>query len=363
MENRPPENTEPEPEIELEAGPSGSDAAGPGGPVTIVYFAEDVLAAMKRHALSDTRHEIAGVLVGQAGPENNVVLVHAAIAAANTRSSAGNVTFTHESWAQINEEIDSRYPDCVIVGWYHSHPNFGVFLSSYDTFIHRNFFSAPWQIAYVVDPIRGDEGCFVWENGELVRTPNLKMYMDAPFGEPEGEADSASAPALPVGDPFTAAADIECLSADISRATRTGQRIALGVLSVLVAIAVTLQVYTIGEVLRLQRQLRANTVEITSQLDLLGGQRSGGVAPAGDGTSIAPPLEAAPGDQSVFEPYTVREGDTLQSISTARYGNQQHARTIADYNGLSIDAELRPGTVLKIPSLPDVENTDTARVE
>lgn len=362
MENRPPEDNEPEPEIELEAGPASSDAAGPSGPVTIVYFAEDVLAAMKRHALSDTKHEIAGVLVGQAGPDSNVVLVHAAIAAANTRSSAGNVTFTHESWAQINEQLDSRYPDYVIVGWYHSHPNFGVFLSSYDTFIHQNFFSAPWQIAYVVDPIRGDEGCFVWEDGELVRTPNLKMYMDAEFGEPEAEEPTPPR-ALPVGDPFTAAADIECLTADISRATRTGQRIALGVLAVLVAIAVTLQVYTIGEILRLQKQLKSDTIEITSQIELLKGKLAGQPA-RGDGTSIAPSegADAAP-ERPPSEPYTVREGDTLQSISTAFYGDGERAQTIADFNGLQIDAELKPGDVLHVPSLPDAENTDTARVE
>ena len=94
------------------------------------------------------------------------------------------------------------------------------------------------------------------------------------------------------------------------------------------------------------------------------GRRAAGQPAQGDGTSIAPPPEAgAAPERPAAESYGVREGDTLQSISTAFYGDQEHARTIADFNGLAIDAELKPGDVLQIPRLPDAENTDTARVE
>jgi len=39
--------------------------------------------------------------------------------------------------------MDAQFADKKIVGWYHSHPGFGIFLSEYDLFIHRNFFTAP----------------------------------------------------------------------------------------------------------------------------------------------------------------------------------------------------------------------------
>ena len=58
-------------------------------------------------------------------------------------------------------------PDLDIVGWYHTHPDFGIFLSSHDLFIHRNFFDQPLQVAYVVDPIRQTRGFFRWRDGGL----------------------------------------------------------------------------------------------------------------------------------------------------------------------------------------------------
>lgn len=40
-----------------------------------------------------------------------------------------------------------------IVGWWHSHPNFGCFLSSTDLHIQEYFFPESYQVALVVDPV------------------------------------------------------------------------------------------------------------------------------------------------------------------------------------------------------------------
>ena len=55
-----------------------------------------------------------------------------------------------------------------IVGWYHSHPGFGLFLSEYDSFIQENFFIDPNHVALVVDPLEGSLGWFVVRNGKVV---------------------------------------------------------------------------------------------------------------------------------------------------------------------------------------------------
>jgi hypothetical protein len=54
-----------------------------------------------------------------------------------------------------------------IVGWYHSHPGFGVEFSEMDLFIHRNFFPGPGQIAYVTDPLGGMEAICVNLDGGI----------------------------------------------------------------------------------------------------------------------------------------------------------------------------------------------------
>jgi proteasome lid subunit RPN8/RPN11 len=57
------------------------------------------------------------------------------------------------------------YPDesAVIVGWYHTHPGFGIFLSGMDQFIHQNFFIQLWHVALVLDPVARRSGFFCWD--------------------------------------------------------------------------------------------------------------------------------------------------------------------------------------------------------
>jgi len=50
-----------------------------------------------------------------------------------------------------------------IVGWYHTHPAFGLFLSEYDLFIHRNFFADPAHDRAGPGPVAGELGWFGYE--------------------------------------------------------------------------------------------------------------------------------------------------------------------------------------------------------
>jgi hypothetical protein len=52
-----------------------------------------------------------------------------------------------------------------MVGWYHTHPDWGVFLSGMDLFICEHFFNKPLDVALVVDPCRQDRGWFQWTMG------------------------------------------------------------------------------------------------------------------------------------------------------------------------------------------------------
>jgi len=133
-----------------------------------LHLAPEVYRGVEAHAKADPSVEICGVLVGQWGHDANgpFALVTDYIRCDNAASKLAEVTFTHESWAQINHEMDTRYADKRIVGWYHSHPDFGIFLSDRDCFIHEHFFSGAGQVAYVVDPVRDLEGVFSWQKGK-----------------------------------------------------------------------------------------------------------------------------------------------------------------------------------------------------
>ena len=122
------------------------------------------------HAVLEPEVEVCGVLVGRLLEDAHGDFLHitAAIRGEAAKQQGAQVTFTHETWNHIHREMDERYPDEQMVGWYHTHGGFGIFLSEMDTFIHRNFFSAPYQVAYVFDPLAGSEGFFHASDGKLV---------------------------------------------------------------------------------------------------------------------------------------------------------------------------------------------------
>lgn len=135
-----------------------------------IFFSPEVHARIWTHARENLAVEVCGVLVGSWGKDESgpFVTISEAIRGEAATSKFAEVTFTHDTWARIHQEMDTRFSHLSIVGWYHTHPDFGVFLSDRDVFIQQHFFSSPGQIAHVVDPVRGSEGAFVWQHGTPV---------------------------------------------------------------------------------------------------------------------------------------------------------------------------------------------------
>lgn len=148
---------------------------GPRKPGTRVVVRQSVLSEIHRHGQSRTDVEVCGVLVGNGYQDTDgaFVYVEASIRGEHAGNQLAQVTFTSETWCHIQEVMDREHSGQRIVGWYHTHPGFGIFLSPMDLFIHENFFGDPEQLALVYDPLGGDEGVFVWRAGKPTREPVL----------------------------------------------------------------------------------------------------------------------------------------------------------------------------------------------
>jgi proteasome lid subunit RPN8/RPN11 len=145
----------------------------------------EVVRQIRQHARSSSKNEICGVLIGQ--DRDRRIEVAACIEGQNAEEAGAHVTFTQDTWEHIYAVKDKRYPEERIVGWYHSHPGFGVFLSDHDTFIHKNFFSSPGQVAWVFDPHSDEEGCFGWVDGRIERLTRIAV-VDRRGGEQAEES-------------------------------------------------------------------------------------------------------------------------------------------------------------------------------
>ncbi|MFN5950711.1 MAG: Mov34/MPN/PAD-1 family protein [Pirellulaceae bacterium] len=65
-----------------------------------------------------------------------------------------------DQWGELMTSALQRHPGLEIVGWYHTHPGMGIFLSEQDLFVAGHFFPAPYQLSLVIDPVRGLAGAF-----------------------------------------------------------------------------------------------------------------------------------------------------------------------------------------------------------
>ena len=153
------------------------------GPIDLPIFLDRRTAdAIERHALSDTSVELGGILLGKecldTATGQPFVWITQALEAKHYANTQASFTYTHDSWEEITRERDRLHPDCDIVGWYHTHPSFGIFLSHHDLFIHQNFFAQPLQVAYVVDPINQSRGFFQWRDGGLVQVGGYFLTAD-----------------------------------------------------------------------------------------------------------------------------------------------------------------------------------------
>lgn len=160
----------------------------PGVQEIQVVFSTRARLAILAHAYTSPHIEVGGVMLGKIvhirnGPEGkpiHQIVITESISAKMAIGQVGSLNFTPETWAEINREHDSRYPNLTIIGWYHTHPGHSVFLSGMDLHIQKHFWQQWYQLALVIDthshygaffindpkqkrgPIKGDE--FVWDS-------------------------------------------------------------------------------------------------------------------------------------------------------------------------------------------------------
>jgi len=158
----------------------------PGTPFgdLVVLLSQAALRQVREHAEAHLDRETGGLLAGNLWKSNGVVYVEVREAIpAQGNGTMATMTFTAETWIELERQKERLCPGYKKVGWYHSHLGLGAFPSRMDEFLHQNAF-LPWQVALVYDPVIGEYGFFRWHEEGLVP---VRFYLDSggePFREP-----------------------------------------------------------------------------------------------------------------------------------------------------------------------------------
>ncbi len=162
-----------------EAEPVLSAPLGMPGDACHCSLALSALHDMFGHGETEPTREVGGILLGAFTDDEGreCTWVEDIVPALLAMGSSTSLTFTHETWAQIHSEVDSRADGLRIVGWYHTHPGFGPFYSAHDLFIHRNFFADPRHVGLVLDPVRVSLNVFGWVEGDIAKFPGCLVHV------------------------------------------------------------------------------------------------------------------------------------------------------------------------------------------
>ncbi len=143
-----------------------------------IYISQKAYKEIHNFTENKTTNESGGMLVGSVIEEfgKTNIVISGFVEAKHCDSTPTTLKFTHETWEHVHKEIEKKHKGKKIVGWIHTHPDFGIFLSEYDRFIHQNFFNEDHQVAYVVDPIQNIEGFYFWINGKIEKCKGFYIY-------------------------------------------------------------------------------------------------------------------------------------------------------------------------------------------
>lgn len=162
------------------------------------------------HRLSRGGVEVGGLLFGARQGRTVRVLAQQPIACEHAHGPAFVLSPQEEAAlkAQIDQaQNDPRLAGLSCVGWYVSHTRSGIALTDSDLHIYKTFFSAPWQITFVLRPgrhggVRG--GFFVWESdGSVVSDRSYEEFnlpMPASPAAVSEAAERAPAAVFPRGE-------------------------------------------------------------------------------------------------------------------------------------------------------------------
>jgi len=133
-----------------------------------VVISQLALRQVEGHGTSDLSRELGGVLLGKSTQSGTLILVNvmAALPVRSDDHGPAHFTFSADTWAHLHQDREERYPHLDVVGWYHTHPDLGVFFSADDIVVHTAAFVLPWQIGMVLDPARGEVCLAGWNQKE-----------------------------------------------------------------------------------------------------------------------------------------------------------------------------------------------------
>jgi proteasome lid subunit RPN8/RPN11 len=152
-----------------------------------------------------TKREVGGIIVGYASETKGSdvttsfqVTATDIVRIPSLDSSIAHYAINETQWAEIGQRIETTFTPQgkSRLGWFHTHPNQGVFFSPQDRDVHT-IFTLPYQFAIVVDPRNMLAGLFAWAdhaNRLLTESNYFPLQLESETARRHNGPDNPGAP-------------------------------------------------------------------------------------------------------------------------------------------------------------------------
>jgi proteasome lid subunit RPN8/RPN11 len=296
-----------------------------------IFVSEGVIEDVKGYLSSDKSKELGGVLIGDIFLDefdNKFIVISEVVIARFTEANVTRLTFTHKSWEDINNKIDKEYPDKRVLGWFHSHPGHTVFLSSYDKFIHENFFNQDFMAAYVFDPINNDDGFFLWKENIIDKAGCYYIFSDYQIDKKR----------------------INISETDFKTEKKTKRSnsllifiLIISIISLVLSLVLLLKYFDLNdkvleskEVNNKIKEIKEENVKTNSRIDkLLSGLES--------------PSDSSKELKNNIVKHQIKPGETLRNLAIQYYNDEGKYNLLIRYNNLKDENDIAVGQIIEIP--------------
>lgn len=150
------------------------------------FLQESTAALLAPEEDDETVPEIGGFMMGMVSidkeTEKYQVSLEKFVPITPEANDRYHIVFGGEAWTELAEAQD-EFPHLKMVGWFHTHPGHGLFLSLPDQKIHEGHFKEPYQIAMEIDTLMPnlDTAFFTWRSDGKVNNQQDKKVPSSWF--------------------------------------------------------------------------------------------------------------------------------------------------------------------------------------
>ena len=353
---------------------------GSPNPYHRIYIEDYVITYLNKLALPSNTYSRGAILLGtyKKAEDYQVLFISGAVEAQNLELDLDETVFTNATWSHIYEGIKNYFPELEVVGWFLSRMGFSVEINEKILKTHLDNFPGVDKTLYMIDSLENEDAFYLFEQGGLRRQAGYYVYYEKNeamqsylLSQKETERDNEEE----AGGKIIERDQALIKSYREAMEKRQDKRENKGVVGILYSISclLTIAILAIGitiinnydkmkdmegavnhlvEYFKEEKEYIAEDKEIETVIvrsNLTTEQETTTKEIEEETKETAQTVPAM--SQGVATYYTVKEGDTLISISKKMYHSTRYVELIKKANEITDENKIFPGDKIVIPSV------------